>query len=279
MLRGAGSPQRTAIGMKMSRVLGVAGITALCALLVAQVAKSQGLGIDVTPAKFEVAIPPGTPAYSIPITIRNSSPATVHILASSVDFGLQSNGHYEFTAVGSRPYSLMRWSSINPREFDLPADSSQQVRLTLTVPKRSELSGEYAGVVFFQTRPTRKANTVALSVRVATKIYATIPGTVKRDGAIKKMSVVSASGGQSYHVVFQNLGNTHLYLNGQIQVRRGESVVQTIAMEKQMLVERGGERLIEVSGTALPPGKYQVVAIIDYGGKTQTGGQIDYDKK
>ena len=265
--------------MRTSRVFRTAGLLAFCALLTSQIASTQGLGIDVTPAKFEFAIPPGTTDYSVPITIRNGSPATVHILASSVDFGLQPDGKYSFGPAGSRPYSLMRWSSINPREFDLPANSTQQVRMTISVPKRSDLNGEYSGIVFFQTRPTRHANAVALSVRVATKIYATIPGTVRRDGAIKRMSVGFSGGMQNYRVVFQNLGNTHLYVNGQIQVRKGESIVQTIPMEKQLLVERGGERIIDTTGSVLPAGRYQVVAIIDYGGKTQTGGQIDYDKK
>jgi hypothetical protein len=37
--------------------------------------------------------------------------------------------------------------------------------------------------------------------------------------------------------------------------------------------------LIEVNGDSLPPGKYDIVAMIDYGGKTETGGEIIYDKK
>jgi hypothetical protein len=82
-----------------------------------------------------------------------------------------------------------------------------------------------------------------------------------------------------YRVLYKNLGNAHEYLNGEIQVRKGGATIQRIPMQREMLVERGGERLIEVNGDPLPAGKYDIVAMIDYGGKTETGGEIVYDKK
>jgi hypothetical protein len=42
-------------------------------------------------------------------------------------------------------------------------------------------------------------------------------------------------------------------------------------------VERDGERVLEASGKKLPPGTYQAIATIDYGGKTETGGAIAFD--
>jgi hypothetical protein len=237
------------------------------------------LSLNVSPAKMELSMAPGT-TYNIPVTVQNPTNAPTHIQAILVDFMLTQNGDYRFGQTGSDRYSLMRWASINPREFDLPAGSTQQVRLTLSVPKSSELSGEYAGIAFFQTRPVRRAGAVALSARIGSKFYLTIPGTVKLDGAIAKMSVGRGPFGEVYRVLYKNLGNAHQYLNGQIQIRKGGNVVQSIPMEHDMLVERGGTRLIEVNGNAsLPAGKYEIIAVIDYGGKTQTGGEIVYDKK
>jgi len=43
------------------------------------------------------------------------------------------------------------------------------------------------------------------------------------------------------------------------------------------LVERGGERLIQVWCKSLPPRKYQVIAMVDYGGKTMTGGEVAFE--
>lgn len=258
-----------------SRFLVLAAFVA-SALCIPGRATSQNLGLDVSPAKLEVSIPAGT-TYSIPITVHNSSGETTHVQASMVDFGVDPSGNYQFVKVGSREHSLLKWGAIRPREFDLPPGNSQQVQLSISMPNSSALSGEYAGIVFFQTRPTRRGgSTLAFSARVASKIYETIPDTVKIAGAIAKMSSVRSAEGQVYRVKFDNTGNTHVYLRGQVQVQKGGSVVDRISMPDEMLVERGGDRLIQVVGKKLPAGTYQAVATIDYGGTTQTGGAIEF---
>jgi hypothetical protein len=237
-------------------------------------AYSDGLGLDVSPAKLELSMAPGS-TYNVPVTVHNSTGIATHVQAAMVDFGVARNGDYEFAKAGARNDSLMRWASINPREFDLPAETTQQIRLSLDVPPGS-LNGEYAGIVFFQTRPVRRAGAVAFSARVATKIYMTIPGTVKIDGAIAKMSASSSAVGELYRVLFKNLGNAHVYLRGQLEVQKDGAAVDRITLPSEELVERGGERLIEVTGKHLPPGKYQAISTIDYGGKSMTGGEINF---
>ena len=72
-----------------------------------------GLGITVTPGKFEASIPLGT-TYNVPVTVANTTDASVHILASLSDFTLSDSGNYEFKKIGSSDYSLLRWGSIRP---------------------------------------------------------------------------------------------------------------------------------------------------------------------
>ncbi|HTU69903.1 MAG TPA: hypothetical protein VMF11_06240 [Candidatus Baltobacteraceae bacterium] len=240
-------------------------------------ADSLDLGMTVTPGKFEASIPLGT-TYNIPVTVANTAATPLHVLASMTDFGVAENGDYQFEKVGTRPYSLLRWAAIRPREFDLPPGTSQQVQLTISIPSDAQLNGEYAGIIFFQTRPERRAGTgYAFSERVASKFYITIPNTVKVDGAIVKMTSVKGGGDEIYRVLFKNIGNAHEYLRGQLTVQKGGAVVYQVPMPDNMLVERGGERLIELKGKGLEPGTYQAIATIDYGGKTETGGEINFD--
>lgn len=263
--------------MRKMRVFIVAAAVAVMVVGLSAPAPAD-LGLDVSPAKFELSMKPGS-SYNVPITVHNGGGDATHIQVTLVDFGVAPNGDYQIERAGSKPNSLMRFASINPREFDLPGGTAQQVRLSLALPSGPNLSGEYAGIAFFQTRATRKAGAVALSARVGSKFYLTIPGTVKIDGAITKMTAGSGPSGQVYRVLYKNLGNAHEYLNGEIQVRKNGTTIQRIPMQREMLVERGGERLIEVNGETLLSGKYDIVAMIDYGGKTETGGEIIYDKK
>ncbi len=264
--------------MHVRRVLGAA-IFCLLAILLPNAGWSQeaGLAIEVTPAKFEIPLEPGQ-VTNIPLTVHNAGIEQTHVQASMVDFGVSPSGDYQFSSVGSHRYSLLKYAAIRPREFDMAQGTTQQVQLTISMPADQKLSGEYSGIVFFQTRPQRKPGmSVAVSARVASKIYEIIPGTVKVEGAITKMSSQKAPRGQLYRVTFTNTGNAHVYVRGMVMVSKGGSVVETVKMPDAMLVERGGLRLIEVTGKALPPGSYQATATIDYGGKEETGGQIAFD--
>jgi hypothetical protein len=254
----------------------IATLGLACALALLPIPGSTiGFGLEVTPGKLEIAVPAGA-TYNIPVTVRNSSFDPVHIQASMVDFGVGSDGSYQFSKVGTRPYSLLRWASIRPREFDLKPGEAQQVQLTISMPQ-ANLSGEYGGIVFFQTRPGRRSGrAIAFSVRVASKIYETVPGTVALDGAITKMSVASSAAGESYHVAFKNTGNAHVYVHGQLVIQQGSATVAQIQLANGELVERDGVRILSVSGKRLPHGSYQAVATIDYGGKTETGGEIAF---
>lgn len=236
-----------------------------------------GVGLDVSPAKLEIQIPPGQ-SYNLPITVHNAGFEATHIQVTMVDFGVNQQGSYQFSNVGTNEYSLLKHATIRPREFDLAPNTIQQVQLTLSMPNDSKLSGEYAGIVFFQTRPVRRGGTgVVFSARIASKIYETVPGTSRIDGAIQKMSSDKGAGKQVYRVSFKNTGNTHEYLNGTLQVQRNGATVESIQLPPEMLVERGGTRVIEVSGKALQPGQYQAITTIDYGGKSETGGEISFD--
>ena len=247
----------------------------LVAAMTATASSDAVLGVTVTPGKFEAAMPPGT-TYNVPITVRNTSFASTHILASLADFGLSESGDYQFTKAGERPYSVLKWAAIRPREFDMAPNTTEQVELTLSVPDDKALSGEYAGVVFFQTRPQRGNHGVAFSARVATKLYITIQGTEKVDGAITKMTSAKAPAGQMYRVLFKNTGNSHVYCRGQLIVQKDGAVVYQLPLADNLLVERGGTRMLQTLGKSLPAGNYQAIATLDYGGKTETGGEINF---
>jgi hypothetical protein len=254
----------------------LAAVGLITAVLIPSAGPTAGFGLEVTPGKLEISVPSGA-NYNIPITVRNSGFDVVHVQASMVDFGVGSDGGYEFQRVGTRPYSLMKWAAIRPREFDIKPGESQQVQLTIAMPQAT-LSGEYGGIVFFQTRPSRHhGEAVAFSVRVASKIYETIPGTVQLNGAITKMSAASGSRGETYRVTFKNTGNTHVYIRGQLVVQQGGNVVEQLTLGSGELVERGGDRILSIDGKKLAPGSYQAIATLDYGGKTETGGEIAFE--
>ena len=228
------------------------------------------LALDVEPVKYELQVPVGT-SQTIPITVRNGGDAAVHVVTTLNDFTLARDGNYLFADPGKNPYGMAKWVSVNPREFDLEPKGFVQVRFSVSVPAGS--SGEYSSIVFFTTRPTRRAGGVSIAERVASKIYEIVPETERFAGEIDDVSAKVDTDAQRYLVGFRNTGNAHVYVSGRIEIKRDGQTVEKIPMQKDMLVERSGKRLIETTGKRLPAGQYTAIALLDYGGPNLIAGQ------
>ena len=235
------------------------------------------LSLDVAPAKIELQVAPGS-TQTIPVTVRNSGTAPMHIQTSMVDFGVNAGGDYVFSKAGANRYSLATWAQVNPREFDVPPNSFQLVRMTINVPQG--ISGEYSGIAFFQTRPLRHSGGgISFSERVASKIYLYSGNSVRIDGLIDDLAVKQTAIGERFLVGFKNTGTAHVYLSGRIEIRKGNDVVARVPLQSQLLVERGGRRVIEAYSDKLVPGNYSALALIDFGGPNLAGGQTTFSVK
>ena len=251
--------------------------TALLVLAAAYPAPAD-LSLDVAPAKLELQVTGGT-NQTVPITVRNSGNTPLHIQVTTSDFTVGTTGEYGFARPGTNRYSLATWAQVNPREFDVPPNSFQLVRVSLNVPQH--INGEYSGIIFFTTRPERHATRgIAFAERVASKIYAYTASSLRIDGAVDDIAVKQTAIGERFLVGFKNTGNAHLYLNGRIEVRRGGETVARVPFQQQLLVERGGRRVIEAYVTQkLPPGSYTALALVDFGGPNLAGGQTTFTVK
>ena len=257
--------------MRISRlVLNLAAVAALGLALTAP--SSADIAVDVAPAKYELQTQPGK-SETFPITVRNTSGAPVHIVASLSDYTVGPTGNYLFAPPGKSPYSLAKTITINPREFDLEPGSFTQVRFSVDVPAGA--SGEYNNLVFFTTRPMRKGAGLSIVERIASKIYVMIPESTRIGGEIDDVKGQSLDDGQHYLVDFRNTGNAHVYLSGRVEIKQGGTVVDRVAFPPGMLVERAGKRLIDAVGKKLSPGSYSMVALVDYGGPNLVAGQAN----
>ncbi|HEV3086324.1 MAG TPA: hypothetical protein VGX96_03780 [Candidatus Elarobacter sp.] len=257
--------------MRLSRFLTILAVCAAFGLALT-VPSSADISVDVSPAKYELSTQPGK-QETFPITVRNTSGAAVHIVASLSDYTVGPTGNYLFAAPGKSPFSLSKGISVNPREFDLEANSFVQVRFSVDVP--STASGEYSNLVFFTTRPTRHGGGLSIVERIASKIYVIIPESTRIAGEVDDVKAQTLDDGQHYLVNFRNTGNAHVYLSGRVEIKQGGTVVDRISFPPGMLVERSGKRLIDAVGKKLAPGSYSVVAMVDYGGPNLVAGQAN----
>jgi hypothetical protein len=260
----------------MRNVLGLVARGSCALLLAASIAPppaAADLSLDVEPARYELAAPAGA-TRTLPLTVRNTGTALTHVVASVNDFRVTADGRYAFLPPGATRYSAGTWTTVNPREFDLAPGAFQEIRYSVSVPSRA--AGEYSSLVFFTTRPPRARAALGVMERVASRVYVLVDGDAHVAGRVDGVSVRPTPTGRRYALDFTNTGTMHVYLNGEVEILRGDAVVDRIPLPKDVLVERGGSRAIDVDGRALAPGAYAAVGIVDYGAPKRVAGRAEF---
>lgn len=94
------------------------------------------------------------------------------------------------------------------------------------------------------------------------------PDTV--DGEVSDMYVK----GKSLEVRYRNTGSVTTELLGEVQVRtEDDSLVATVPLVEARRIGAGKRETFRVAMPDLPPGKYTIVAVVDFGGHELTAAQ------
>jgi hypothetical protein len=127
-------------------------------------------------------------------------------------------------------------------------------------------------VVFVEKRsPTPSGITVAQ--RIAVKVLAQRPGGV-RDGRVIGVAIDTAET-RTAVVGFENTGDRALDVSGEIEIRSIEGEILGVVPVEPFDVLPGRSRAVwvPVDSVDLSPGRYLLVAVLDFGADYLTGGQ------
>ncbi len=90
------------------------------------------------------------------------------------------------------------------------------------------------------------------------------------DGEVSDMTVK----GKSLEVRYRNTGTLATELLGEVQVRTtDDSLVATVPLVESLRLEAGKRQTFRVPMPDLPPGKYTIYAVVDFGGHELTAAQ------
>ena len=94
------------------------------------------------------------------------------------------------------------------------------------------------------------------------------------DGEVSDMFVK----GKSLEVRYRNTGTTATSIIGEIQVRSGDdSLVVAVPLVEGKRIEAGRRETFKVAMPSLPPGRYTIYAVVDFGGETLTAAQAELE--
>lgn len=118
-----------------------------------------------------------------------------------------------------------------------------------------------AAAIQAQTAPA--LNSVSAAASVATV-----------DGEVIDMVVK----GKSLEVRYRNTGTSATEIIGEVQVRLGDdSLVVAVPLVDGKRVAAGRRETFRVAMPSLPPGKYTIYAVVDFGGATMTAAQAELE--
>lgn len=213
------------------------------------------------------------------IELLNRSESTVHVTASVMDWTLTEQGDAKFSEAGTGQRSCAPWIQLNPVNFAIAPRQSVRVRYSITPPR--EITEEHWAMIFFKTRPMPvKGSRIGLNIstRIGCKVFLAPRQSTPTRGKIADMELVApAQEAAKVKVLFENTGATNLRVQGKVEVRddAGQLQVEAGLTPGNGQILSGMQREFWAPlGKTLPPGTYTVKAILDFGAKDLTAGEL-----
>lgn len=247
-------------------------------------AMTRGPSLEIDPLVMERRVAPGSELI-YEITIENHDQlASVTLEAEVFDIREDIRGAYALVPLGTTPYSLSRWITISPSKFTIPPGGSQEIRVSVSVP-RGIAGGRYGAVGVTTAMPTSAAPGDALVAstvrfRMASFIELVVTGSMPRMEAYAEYFDVSLSRDHPelrvqvgdnalvFAAAVRNEGNVHVVANGRLTISTmdGRTVAQfPLGGGRGVIIPGATVELRSVIRAALPPGEYRARAVIDYG--------------
>ncbi len=193
----------------------------------------------VGPGKIDISIKPGeTKIVEMTVTNRTGERRRFNI---TMEDAMGSNDpRSSVVLLGSEvgPYSMKDYASVPYRSFEIDHNQRARIPVTISVPLNADPGGLYGSVLVDTVAVDAKAGdgsgTVpqsAIIARIGTLFFITVPGSVEKEGSLKKFGTVSEksffqASPINFGILFENKGSIHLAPYGELRVTNvfGEEV-------------------------------------------------------
>lgn len=171
-----------------------------------QPAEQAAVAVRVSPAIVTVAH--DTQGAQQRLRVDNTGSQPLHVVTEIAEFTVTPDGTTEFA--GDEQLSAAAWVSVDTPVFDVAPGDRHDVTVTIDVPENAEPGERYVSVIF-AIPPSGSDGNIALTHRVAAKLYIDVPGDPIRRlelGALTGPRLVD-SGAARLELTVHNRGNIH----------------------------------------------------------------------
>lgn len=217
------------------------------------------------------------------INVRNDGDKTVQAVIRLEDWNRTNEGTNQWFPVGTQRGSCGKALSVFPLTASLDPGGSQNIRIMLDSALAPSSECWSAAIVETVQAGVRQGLQVGYVLRTAVKLYVQPPG-LRADGEIPALRVAadgtqSASADSARHieVEFENTGTVHVVAQGTVEFRRPDnSVAARVALPTVYTLPQA-RQIVKTGMPHLPPGRYVILATLDFGGVEIAAAQIEYE--
>ena len=234
------------------------------------------LAINRTEVVFEAG--PHQPATEV-IEIRNESATAVQAVIKLEDWDRAEDGTNRWLPYGTLNGSCGNAITVFPLALSLDPGAVQSVRITRDTAHARSAECWAAAIVETVVPRIEAGRSVNYHLRLATKLYLQ-PEGLHASGELASMEVAesaTAPATRQLDLVFANTGARHLESTGELQIRRPDNTVAGSLTLPTLYTLPGARARALVTLPHLPPGRYVLLAVFDFGGDELAAGQLEYE--
>lgn len=229
-------------------------------------------GVSIDKPKIRLLISPGSyDGGEIRVENTDRGPLTIKVYLEDWVYG-QQDGTKAFMPKGTTALSCSSWITFYPADFTLPANGSQIVRYTVSVPK--DAKGGHYSVMFFETgggdaqRVNEQGNTVFVKIlnRLGALFYTEAEGTVQKTAEIKNINLMTKLNSLVLTADFLNTGNTDITGSGSCDVLDSQGFVYSRGTIDEFFTLQKDKATLHstLQSVNLKPGEYDMILTIDF---------------
>lgn len=273
----------TAFALVLAGVCG--GVSAVVNAAPAPTVTNSQNTVKISPVRSDISIAPGeTGAVTVRVTNLSKSKMELQVIENDFVDGNKEDGTPRLVLDADKyapSHSLKRYM-VPVKNVIIEGGKDADITVTINVPKDAKAGGYY-GALRFQPVNVEGGANGGVDASAATLILLTVPGPMTEKMDVLEYNVYQ---GQATNSWFQsandlslklrvvNMGSAHVAPMGQITVKNGDKVVDTINFNQekpQNVVLPDGKRTWDVPLKNIGSfGHYTVEGVISYGSKNNT---------
>lgn len=244
-------------------------------LITPHLSSAQETGVSIRPAVVEETLDPGTvKEYVVTIENLNETEQTFYLFTRNIS-GVRDGGTPVFAEnfAERTGFELADWIDLSLGEITLPAQGSERVSYTISVPENASPGSHFGGIFVSVEPPDIQNSGAAVGYQVANIISIRVSGDAIEEASIRQFSTskfLYGSQNVDFNIRIENSGNVLIRPTGPLEIYNmlGNKVGQLTFNESRFAVFPNDTReYSDVSwvGDSLGFGRYEAILSPVYG--------------